>query len=182
MDTDVHPESGLRKATLRNEDLVGTRWDLCRIHALAATDEWLPEGLTVEERQEMSDLDPSAPSALKLQFDLDYIVSRFDPGPMRDVRYWVAPATLIFSCVQGIVGSLRSLYMPLEMTDLRQEPAQGPGLDPTVPYWHLEGRDMDLRFQAYYYTLYVRRPPTYGPRVLRLANRGGISFDPHPYA
>jgi len=175
----AHPESGLRKATLTDHDLAETAWDHCRIHALAVTDdEGPPDDLTPEEFQDQDDLDPTAPSALELHLDLDYIVSRVDPGPMRDVRFWVAPATLIFSSVWDIVGSLRSVCLPLELKTLVREPASPQG----EPRWHLEGRDMDLRFQAWSYTLYLRRPPRYGNRVLRMAERGGISFDPHPFA
>ncbi|GAB4101611.1 hypothetical protein AB0C50_08400 [Micromonospora taraxaci] len=179
MGTVVHPASGLRKATLTDQELLETSWDHCRIHALAVTDdEGPPEGLTPEEFQEQDDLDPTAPSALRLHLDIDYIVGRGDPEPMRDVEYWVAPATLIFDNVWDLVGNLHSVCLPLELTNLRQEP------DGRVEErcWRLEGRDMDLRFQASRYTLHLRRPPRYGRRVLRMAERGGISFDPHPFA
>ncbi|MFI6784518.1 hypothetical protein [Micromonospora sp. NPDC050276] len=179
MTTDVHPESGLPRATLTDQDLAETPWDYCRIHALAVTDdEGPPEGLTPEEFQEWDDVDPTAPSALRLHFDLDYIVSRIDSGPMRDVRFWVAPATLIFDSVWGIVGNLHSVCLPLELKGLHR----GAAARSSDPLWHLEGRDMDLRFQASSYTLYLRKPPRYGNRVLRMADRGGISFDPHPFA
>ncbi|SNT66007.1 hypothetical protein SAMN05421812_13047 [Asanoa hainanensis] len=174
----AHPESGLQKATLTSDDLAETPWDYCRIHALAITDdEGPPDDLTPEEFQEQNDLDPEAPSALELHLDLDYIVSRFDPGPMRDIRYWVAPATLTFSNVWNISGDLRSVCLPLELKSLRREPASPDG----EPRWHLEGRDADLRFQASRYTLHLRKPPRYGNRVLRMAERGGISFAPHPF-
>ncbi|MET7376813.1 hypothetical protein [Micromonospora arida] len=179
MTTDVHPESGLRKATLTDQNLAEASWDYCRIHALAVTDdEGPPEDLTPEEFQEQNDLDPTAPSALQLHLDLDYIVRRVDQGPMRDVRFWVAPATLIFHSVWDIVGGLHSVCLPFELKNLRQEARSRSG----EPCWHLEGRDMDLRFQALDYTVYVRRPPRYGNRVLRMAERGGISFDPKPFA
>ncbi|MET8320048.1 hypothetical protein [Micromonospora sp. NPDC005189] len=179
MKTVVHSESGLQRATLTDQELAETSWDYCRIHALAVTDdEGPPEDLTPEEFQEQDDLDPTAPSALQLHLDLDYIVRRVESGPTRDVQFWVAPATLIFSSVWDIVGSLHSVCLPLELKNLRREPASRRG----EPCWHLEGRDMDLRFQASRYTLYVRRPPRHGQRVLRMAERGGISFDPHPFA
>ncbi|WP_430502328.1 hypothetical protein ACQRWP_12145 [Micromonospora trifolii] len=178
MTTDVHSESGLRKATLTDQDLVETSWDYCRIHALAVTDdEGPPENPTVDYRED-DDLDPTAPSALELHFDLDYIVRRVDPGPMRQVHFWVAPATLIFHNVWDIVGSLHSICLPFELKNLRQEARSRPG----EPCWRLEGRDLDLRFQASSYTLYLRQPPRYGNRVLRMTERGGISFDPRPFA
>ncbi|MCG5434972.1 hypothetical protein [Micromonospora foliorum] len=179
MTTVVHPESGLPKATLTDQDLMETSWDYCRIHAFAVTDdEGPPEDLTPEEFQEQDDLDPTAPSALRLHLDIDYIVRRVDSGPMRDVLFWVAPATLIFDSVWDIVGSLNSVCLPFELKNLRQE--SRPHLP--EPYWHLEGRDMDLRFQASGYTLHLRQPPRYGNRVLRMAERGGINFDPKPFA
>lgn len=164
---------------MTNQDLVETSWEYCRIHALGVTDdEGPPEDLTPGEFLDQDDLDPTAPSALQLHLDLDYIVRRVDSGSMRDFQFWVAPATLIFDSVWDIVGSLHSVCLPLELKNLRQEP----GSRLKEPCWHLEGRDMDLRFQARSYTLYLRRPPRYGKRVLRMADRGGISFDPHPFA
>ncbi|MGW5561515.1 hypothetical protein ACWER9_30385 [Micromonospora sp. NPDC003944] len=178
MTMDVHPESGLRKATLTDRDLRETPWDYCRIHALAVTDdEGRPEDPTLDFL-EFDDLDPTAPSALRLHLDLDYIVRRFDPGPMRDVRFWVAPATLIFHNVWDIVGDVRSACLPFELKNLHQEAPARSG----EPCWHLEGRDLDLRFQALGYTLYLRQPPRYGNRVLRMTERGGISFTPKPFA
>lgn len=178
MTTDVHSESGLRKATLTDQDLVETSWDYCRIHALAVTHDEGPLEDPTGDYREDDDLDPTAPSALTLHLDLDYIVRRVDPGPMRQVHFWVAPATLIFHNVWDIVGGLHSICLPFELKNLRQEaPAQS-----GEPCWHLEGRDLDLRFQASGYTLYLRQPPRYGNRVLRMAERGGISFDPKPFA
>lgn len=176
----MHPESGLRKATLTDQELVETSWEHCQIHALAVTDHEDPpwDDLTPEGYRELADLDPTAPSALHLHLDLDYIVRRVESGSVRGIEYWVAPATLIFDNVWDIVGSLRSLCMPLELRNLRQEP----NWRVEENCWHLEGRDMDLRFQASRYTLYVRRPPRYGHRVLRMGERGGLSFDPHPFA
>nr|WTA64740.1 hypothetical protein OHB51_19635 [Micromonospora sp. NBC_00855] len=179
MTTAAHSESGLRKATLTGQDLMETSWDYCRIHALAVTDdEGPPEDLTPEEFQEQDDLDPTAPSALQLHLDLDYIVRRVDSGPMRDVHFWVAPATLIFHSVWNIGGGLHSVCLPFELKNLRQEAPSQSG----EPCWHLEGRDLDLRFQASGFTLYLRQPPRYGARVLRMADRGGISLDPKPFA
>ncbi|MCG5446418.1 hypothetical protein NIE79_004989 [Micromonospora sp. NIE79] len=178
MTTDVHGESGLRKATLTDQDLVEASWDYCRIHALAVTDDEGPPENSILDYREDDDLDPTAPSALELHLDLDYIVRRIDPGPMRQVHFWVAPATLIFHNVWDIVGSLRSICMPFELKGLRQEGRSRS----SEPCWHLEGRDLDLMFQASSYTLYLRQPPRYGSRVLRMAERGGISFDPKPFA
>ncbi|WP_327035830.1 hypothetical protein [Micromonospora ureilytica] len=178
MTTVVHPESGLRKATLTDQDLAETPWDYCRIHALALTDdEGPPENPTLDYRED-DDLDPTAPSALQLHLDLDYIVRRVDPGTMRDVHFWVAPATLIVHNVWDIAGSLQSVCLPFELKNLRQEAPARSG----ERCWHLEGRDMDLRFQASGFTLYLRQPPRYGRRVLRMAERGGISFAPQPFA
>jgi hypothetical protein len=61
--------------------------------------------------------------------------------------------------------------LPPELKSLRREPD-----------WHLAGHDFDLRFRASGYTLHLRRPPRFGGRVLRMADRGGISFDPRPFA
>ncbi|GAA3927139.1 hypothetical protein [Actinoplanes auranticolor] len=54
-------------------------------------------------------------------------------------------------------------------------------LTPLVPalVW---GRDFDLKFRAWDFGLHIRQPPRYGPRVLRRADRGGISFDTRPFA
>jgi hypothetical protein len=63
---------------------------------------------------------------------------------------------------------------------------QIPAVGPVVPHdetgWHLEGRDFDLRFTAWRFTLHLRRPPLYGRRVLRMADRGGISFEARSFA
>ena len=169
----MHPESGLSKAFLTDHDLAGMPWEYCRIHALAVTDdEGPPDDLSPEEFLEQDDLDDTAPSALRLLLDLDYIVRRIVPAPMRDHRFWVAPATLIFHNVLAISGSLSSVSLPLELEGLTRE-----GGD-----WHLKARDMDLRFAALGHSLVVRKAPRYGARVLRMAERGGITFDTRPFA
>jgi hypothetical protein len=177
----VHPESGLSKATWTDQDLGAMSWDLCQIHALAITDSEGPaDDLTPEEFLEQDDIDDTAPSALKLHLDLDYIVRRVEPPmPWRDVKFWVSPATLVFDCVHSISGDLHSLCLPLQMRRLQQ-------LGPTIPRderrWYLEGDGFNLRFSAWDFTLYLRWPPRYGRRVLRMADRGGISFEPRSFA
>jgi hypothetical protein len=177
----VHPESGLSKATWTEEDLEAMSWDLCQIHALAVTDyEGPPDGLTPEEYLELDDIDDTAPSALALHFDLDYIVRRVESAvPFRDAKFWVSPATLVFHCVESISGDLRSVWQPLQMRSLNQ---LGPTLPRSERRWHLEGNGFDLRFSAWDFTLCLRRPPRYGRRVLRMAERGGISFEGRPFA
>jgi hypothetical protein len=181
MPTVAHPESGLSKATWTDQDLDAMSWNLCQIHALAVTDdEGPPDGLSPEEFLEQDDIDDTAPSALALHFDLDYIVRRVEPPePLRMVEFWVAPATLTFANVSTISGDLRSLCRPFEMINLDR-------LGPIVPHdqtrWHLEGRDFDLRFTAWRFTLHLRRPPLYGRRVLRMAERDGISFEARSFA
>jgi hypothetical protein len=182
MESIAHPESGLSKATWRDDDLDAMSWNLCQINALAVTDdEGPPDGLTREERLELDDVDDAAPSASELHFDLDYIVRRVEspgPGSSVGVGYWVAPATLTFRCVSGLSGDLRSVWMPLEMRSLHR-------LGPVVPRdetgWHVEGRGFDVWFRAWGFVLHLRRLPRYGSRVLRMAERGGISFDARPF-
>ncbi|RCG26535.1 hypothetical protein DQ384_29310 [Sphaerisporangium album] len=176
----MHQESGLIKATWTDGDLDTMSWDSCQVHALAITDdEGLPDDLTPEERLELDDLDPSAPSGLALHFDLDYIVRRVGPVPRRGFEFWVAPATLVFDSVWAVTGDLRSICLPLETRNLHRS-------TPVIPRdetrWHLEGRDFDLRFKALGFRLYLRRPPRYGRRVLRMADRGGISFEARSFA
>ncbi|WP_330327851.1 hypothetical protein [Streptomyces pseudovenezuelae] len=77
MEMVVHPESGLSKATWTERDLDTMSFDSCQIHALAVTDDEGPPGdLTAEEFLKHDDIDDTAPSALRLHFDLDYIVRR----------------------------------------------------------------------------------------------------------
>ncbi len=181
MQTAVHPESGLSKATWTQQDLGAMSWDSCQVHALAVTDdEGPPPGLSPEEFLEQDDVDDTAPSALALHLDLDYIVRRIvPPVPLRSVEFWVSPATLIFHGVGSISGDLRSLFLPLETRNLYR-------LKPATPHgetrWHLAGRDFDLRFGGWTFTLYLRRPPRRGARVLRMADRGGISFEERSFA
>jgi len=172
-----NPESVLGRATWSDEDLDVMSWNGCRIRALAVDDvEGPPDGLTREEYQELDDLDDTAPPALQLRLDLDYIVRRTGPP---GYGYWVAPATLTFHCVDGLSGDLRCLRQPMELRQLHR-------VTPVVPRdearWHLEGRDFDLRFQAWSFVLHLRRPPRHGDRVLRMAERGGISFEARPFA
>lgn len=181
MQTAVHPESGLSKATWSDQDLDVMSWDLCQIHALAITHyEGPPDGLTPEEFLEQDDVDDTAPSALELHFDLDYIVRWVQPSvPFRGIDFWVSPATLVFHCVHSIGGDLRSVSLPLQMTNLYR---LGPAIPCDEARWRLEGHGFDLRFNAWGYTLYLRRPPRCGRRVLRMADRGGISFEPFSFA
>jgi hypothetical protein len=181
METAVHPESGLSKATWTDRDLDAMSWHACQIHALAVTgDEGPPDDLTPEEFLEQDDLDDAAPSALALHLDLDFIVRRVVPStPSRDHKFWVAPATLSFFSVWTITGDLRSICMPLETRNLHR---LGPVTPADQTRWHLEGRDFDLRFNASDYRLWLRRPPRYGGRVLRMAERGGISFEARSFA
>jgi hypothetical protein len=101
------------------------------------------------------------------------------PSPWRDVDFWVSPATLVFHNVWSITGDLRAVCLPLETRNLYR-------LGPEIPHdetkWHLAGRDFDLRFKAWSFTLYLRRPPRCGRRVLRMADRGGISFEARSFA
>jgi hypothetical protein len=177
----AHPESGLSKATWTDQDLDAMSWDSCQVHALAVTDdEGPPDDLTPEEFLEQDDVDDTAPSALELHLDLDYIVRRVEPPqPLRSVEFWVSPATLVFHCVWSITGDLRSVCLPLEMRSLRR---LGPVIPRDEAAWHLAGRDFDLKFKAWDFTLYLRRPPRYGRRVLRMADRGGISFEARSFA
>jgi hypothetical protein len=180
----VHPASGLSKATWTEQDFDAMSWNhLCRIHALAVTGyEGPPDGLTPEEFLEQDDVDDTAPSDLALHVDLDYIarwVESPGPGPLHSVESWVAPATLVFRCVAGISGDLRCLGMPLEMENLHRS---GPVVPHDETTWHLEGDHFDLRFRAWGFTLYIRRPPLHGRRVLRMAERGGISFEAQSFA
>ena len=181
MQTAVHPESGLTKATWTDQDLDAMSWDLCQVHALAVTDdEGPPEDPTPEEFLEQDDVDETAPSALELHLDLDYIVRRVEPPqPLRSVEFWVSPATLVFHCVWSITGDLRSVCLPLETRNLYR---LGPEIPRDATAWHLAGRDFDLRFKAWGFTLYLRRPPRRGHRVLRMADRGGISFEARSFA
>ncbi len=181
MPTAAHPESGLSKATWTDQDLDALSWDSCQIHALAITDdEGPPEGLSPEEFLEQDDVDDTAPSALQLHFDLDYIVRRVEPPePLRSVEFWVSPATLVFHNVWSVTGDLRSVCLPLETRSLSR---LGPVIPRDEAAWHLAGRDFDLRFKAWSFTLYLRQPPRYGRRVLRMAERGGISFEPRSFA
>jgi hypothetical protein len=177
----VHPESGLSKATWTDQDLDAMSWDSCQIHALAVTgDEGLPDDLTPEELLEQDDLDDTAPPALALHLDLDYIVRRVEPSaPVQGVEFWVSPATLVFHNAWSVTGDLRAIRLPLETRNLYR-------LEPVIPHdetaWHLAGRDFDLRFKAWRFTLYLRRPPRCGRRVLRMADRGGISFEARSFA
>lgn len=177
----AHPESGLTRATWTDQDLDAMSWDSCQIHALAVTDdEGPPDGLTPEESLEQDDLDDTAPPALTLHLDLDYIVCRVEPPvPLRSTEFWVSPATLVFRNVWSVTGDLRSVSLPLQMRNLYR-------LGPEIPHdetaWHLAGRDFDLQFKAWHFTLYLRRPPRRGRRVLRMADRGGISFEARSFA
>jgi len=177
----VHPESGLAKATWTDQDLDATSWDSCQIHALAVTeDEGPPDDLTPEEFLEQDDLDDTAPSDLALHFDLDYIVRRVEPPePWRSVEFWVSPATLVFHNVLSISGDLRSIRLPLQTSSLS---GRRPEVLHSETAWHLAGHDFDLEFRAWRFTLYLRRPPLYGRRVLRMADRGGISFEARSFA
>ena len=83
---------------------------------------------------------------------------------MRQIHFWVAPSTLIFHNVWDIVGSLHSVCLRSGLKDLRPEaPAQS-----GEPCWRLEGRDLDLRFQASGYTL----QPAPNPRVTAIECSG----------
>lgn len=178
----VHPDSGLTKATWTDQDFDAMSWADCQVHALAVTDdEGPPDDLSPEEFLEQDDLDDTAPSALALHLDLDYIVRRIEPPmPLRSVEFWVSPATLVFDCVSAITGDLRSVGLPLETRNLYRVRPTAPPLGDIE--WHLAGRDFDLRFMGWHFTLYLRRPPRRGHRVLRMAERGGISFEPRSFA
>jgi len=168
----VHPESGLTSARLSHRDIPEESWNLCRVHALAVTDyEGPPDDLTPEEFLEQDDIDDTAPSALQLLLDIDYVVRKVEQGRW-DIKFWVAPATLVFESVMGIRGDLRAVCLPFELRGLHHDSEN----------WHIEGKDFDLRFSALGYTLILRQAPRFGNRVLRRAERGGINFDFQPFA
>lgn len=156
-------------------------WGSCRVHALAVTGgEGPPDDLTPEEFLEQDDLDDTAPSAVTLLLDLDYIVRRVGQREyFRDVRFWVSPGTLVFRNVSSIACATRSVFLPLETENLRRLERESRDDDTG---WHLAGRGFDLTIRSPGFTLFLRQPPRYGRRVLRMAERGGINFEARSFA
>ena len=78
---------------------------------------------------------------------------------MRGITFRVSPAMLVFNCVWSITGDLGSVRLPPETRNLF---LSGPVIPRDETAWHLAGRDFDLRFRAWGFTFYLRRPPRYG--------------------
>jgi hypothetical protein len=164
MTNEVHPPSGLSKATWSDADFAVMGWHDCRIHAIS-----------------IAEYDDETLPPTRLLLDLDYIVRWVRPGPgQRNLTFWVAPVTLVFERAWAITGALGPVYELLEIADLHR--LDSPDAQPD-PQWHIEGQSFDLRLRAAGYRQYFRQAPQHSPsQVLTGTQRGGPSFSERSFA
>lgn len=163
--SEVHPESGLSKATWTDADFGVMGWHDCGVHAISLAE---------------PDYDNDEYTG-RLLLDLDYIVRWVHPRSAKDpFTFWVAPATLVFHEAWDITASLGPVNDRLEIDVLHR-------LDPpdavADPAWHVEGRNFDLRLRAAGFTQYVRaQPQLVSGQGLGVTQRGGITFAEHAFS
>lgn len=164
VDSVVHAESGLEKATWTDADFDVMGWHDCRVHAVS-----------VGEREE-GDFPWN-----RVLLDLDYIVGWVDPAFLRrHFTFWMAPATLVFDEAWDIKGELDPGNDLLEIADLHR--LESPD-DRPDPLWHVEGQNFELHLRAPGYTQYLRTAPIHTrSQILTQAERGGLSFTERSFA
>ena len=78
------------------------------------------------------------PEQFELAFDLDYIFQWVDPQPNEThFKFWVAPATLVFTNVHDVEFDLDSYSGKLEIDNIKREDESVP-INAQFFYWSLE--------------------------------------------
>ena len=123
------------------------------------------------------------PETFELAFDLDYIVEWVQPVPPNPYfKFWVAPATLIFTNVADVQYQIASPLGEFTLQDIqRRDPQPTPNGALLHWLWVLAGNEGSVQLRATGYQQVFRRTPLLVPRqALTSAERGGISFSRQP--
>lgn len=115
--------------------------------------------------------------------DVDYIFSWVHPkGDETYFRFWVAPATLVFTNVHSLRFDIDSHNGDLSLQGVeRSEPSRPRNADyipkQTEWLWRLDCSEGEVTFRSGGYSQFTRRPPVLlQAQQLTLEERGGISF------
>jgi hypothetical protein len=115
--------------------------------------------------------------------DVDYIFSCVHPqGDETNFRFWVAPATLVFTNVHSLRFDIDSHDGDLSFQCIeRSEPNRPKNADyipkQTEWLWRLDCNEGEVTFRSVGYSQFTRRPPVLlQAQQFALEERGGISF------
>ena len=119
----------------------------------------------------------------ELWLDIDYIFEWVHPrSDETHFRFWVAPATLIFTNVHTLKFDIESHDGDLSLQDLkRSEPKRPINADyitkQTEWLWLLDCNEGEISFRAAGFSQFTRRHPILkNLQQFKLEERGGISF------
>jgi hypothetical protein len=115
--------------------------------------------------------------------DVDYIYSWVHPkGDETYFRFWVAPATLVFTNVHSLRFDIESHYGDLSLQGIeRSEPCPARNAEyltkKTEWLWLFDCNEGEIAFRSLGFSQFTRRPPVLlQAQQLTLEERGGISF------
>lgn len=115
--------------------------------------------------------------------DVDYIFSWVHPeGEETYFRFWVAPATLVFTNVHDLKFDIESYNGALELQGIkRSEPGRPKNAEhiskQTEWLWLLDCIEGNVTFRSVGFSQFTRRSPVLQQALqLKLEERGGISF------
>jgi hypothetical protein len=118
----------------------------------------------------------------ELALDIDYILKWLNPSDKEsNYKFWVAPATLVFSNVYNLNIIQQSLG--LEIQDVYREnpvkPKNEIHIEGKTEYdWTIETTSGKITFKAAGYKQYFRKPPALlDSQKIDFKERGGISFN-----
>ena len=119
--------------------------------------------------------------SFELALDIDYIVKWVNPEKETHLKFWVAPATLIFRNVYDI--SLSSDSVCVEILEIVREnpvkPRNSDHINEQFEYnWIIETTVGEIAFKSVGYDQYLKKYPSLlKTQKMKLSERGGISFE-----
>jgi hypothetical protein len=123
------------------------------------------------------------PETFEFALDLDYIFRWVHPAPGETYfKFWVVPATLVFSDVDELNINLEIGYGGgLEIADINrtdpQEIQAGDYAGQNTWRYVIETQEGEISLRAYSYKQYIRKKPVFGQaQALEMDVRGGVSF------
>jgi hypothetical protein len=122
------------------------------------------------------------PEDFELAFDIDYIFDWIHPQPNETYfKFWVAPATLVFTNVHDVEFEIDSYIGRVEIDNIKREdeclPANAEYIGKTSEWlWTIECKEGDIRFRSVGYKEFIRTVPQLTQSQTLGRKLSGISF------
>ena len=150
----------LEKLVWTEEDFEKMGWHDCKVYAMAFPDD----------------------EKFELAFDIDYIVKWVNLKEDNTyIKFWVAPATLVFKNVYEI--NINLYTVDFQIQDINREnpikPKNKDHIKDILEYdWRIETTNGEITFKSVGYTQFIRqKPKLLDKQLLDFNERGGITFD-----